>query len=106
MPLVSSMTIGPWSYQVSERSANLRVRRREGKLGLGVAGVVAFGPLWQKAFTSTLTPARECGPSAFRSHTRTEAVLTLPGPFRWLISAFHKAEKFASRELKAVTLGW
>jgi hypothetical protein len=77
-----------------------------GRLGLGVARVVALGPRWQKAFTSALTPAREGGPSAFRSHTRAETVLSLPGPFRWLISAFHKAEKFASRELKAVTLGW
>jgi hypothetical protein len=26
--------------------------------------------------------------------------------FGWLISAFHKAEKLARRELRAVTLGW
>src|SRR5438477_8003842 len=62
--------------------------------------------LWQQAIASALAPPRECGAPAFRAHARAKTVLTFARPFRWLISAFHKAEKSARRELRAVTLGW
>jgi hypothetical protein len=62
--------------------------------------------LGQKAFASALTTARERSASALGPHPRSKTVLTFAGPFRWLISAFHKAEKSAPRELRAVTLGW
>ena len=66
---------------------------------------MALDPFGQEALTSALTPARERGASAFGPHPRPKTMLTFAGPFRWLISAFHKAEKFAPRELRAVTLG-
>jgi len=62
--------------------------------------------LWQQSLASALATARERGASALGPHPRPKTVLLLAGPFRWLISAFHKAEKFAPRELRAVTLGW
>jgi hypothetical protein len=48
---------------------------------------------WQQTFAAALTTAGEGGASAFGPHARAEAVLTLAGSFRCLISAFHKAEK-------------
>src|SRR4029077_5296500 len=60
----------------------------------------------QQAFASALTATRERGASAFCPHTRPKTVLLLASPFGWLISAFHKTEKSAPRELRAVTLGW
>jgi len=66
---------------------------------------MALDPLWQQALTSALAAARECGAPTFRAHARAKTVLTFARPFRWLISAFHKAEKSARRELRAVTLG-
>ena len=51
--------------------------------------VNAFG---QEAFASTLTTARERGAAAFRPHPRTKSVLMFASAFRWLVSAFHKAE--------------
>jgi hypothetical protein len=50
----------------------------------------AFG---QKTFATALAAAREGGASAFRPHARPKTVLALACSFRWLISAFHKAEK-------------
>jgi hypothetical protein len=68
--------------------------------------VVTLDPFRQKAFPAALAPARESGATAFGAHPRTKPVLTLASSFRWLISAFHKTEKSARCELKAVTLGW
>jgi len=73
---------------------------------LGVAGVVALDAFRQKSLTSALPASRESGASALGAHARPKAVLALARPFRWLISTFHKAEKSARRELRAVTLGW
>jgi hypothetical protein len=49
----------------------------------------------QKAFASALAPARECGPAAFRFHTRAKAVLAFTGSFRWLVSPFHSKNLIA-----------
>ena len=102
MPADRPLTIGPWSY----RNANLRVGRPEEKLGLGVACVMAVDSFRQEPLTAALASPREDGPSAFCPHPCAETVLTFPCSFRWLVSAFHKAKKFASCELKAAIIGW
>jgi hypothetical protein len=61
--------------------------------GLGVARVMAVDAFRQKTFATALATAREGGASAFRPHARSKTVLALACSFRWLISAFHKAEK-------------
>jgi hypothetical protein len=71
-----------------------------------VAGVVAINPFRQKPFTSALTASRERGAAAFGPHARAKTVLAFACALGWLISAFHKAEKYLRRELRAVTLGW
>ena len=73
---------------------------------LCVAGVVALNAFWKKTLASALSTPCESRSSAFGAHARAKPVLALASPFRWLISAFHKTEKFARRELRAVTLGW
>ena len=78
--------------------------RRE--LRLSVASVVPINPFWQKPFASALTASRECGAAAFGLHVRAKTVLAFACALGWLISAFHKAEKYLRRELRAVTLGW
>jgi hypothetical protein len=75
-------------------------------LCLRVAREMALDSLRQKPFPSALASAREGGASALGPHARAKTVLLLSRSFRWLISAFHTAEKSAPRELKAVTLGW
>lgn len=60
----------------------------------------------QEPFAPALTTTREGGASAFGPHASTKTVLLFARSLRWLISTFHKAEKFARRELRAVTLGW
>lgn len=65
--------------------------------------IYAFG---KEAFPAALTAPCKCGASAFRPHPGTKTVLTFARSLRWLVSAFHKAEKYLRRELRAVTLGW
>jgi hypothetical protein len=60
----------------------------------------------QKPLPTALAAPRKRGASAFRPHPGTKTVLAFAGSLRWLVSAFHKAEKYARRELRAVTLGW
>jgi hypothetical protein len=60
----------------------------------------------QEAFTPALATTREGGASTFGPHAGTKPVLLFARSLGWLISTFHKAEKFAPRELRAVTLGW
>ena len=62
--------------------------------------------LRQEAFATALATAREGGASAFGPHAGAKTVLAFARSLGWLISAFHKTEKFAGRELRAVTLGW
>jgi hypothetical protein len=71
-----------------------------------VAREVTIDTFGQKSLASALATAREGGASAFGPHSRPKTVLLLACSFGWLISAFHKAEKYARRELRAVTLGW
>ena len=73
---------------------------------LSVTSVVTIDSFRQETFSAALTTPGETGPTAFGSHAGTEAVLAFASPFGCLISAFHKAEKFLRRELKAVILGW
>jgi hypothetical protein len=58
-----------------------------------VAREVKIDAFWQQALATALTAAGEGGASAFGPHTRAKTVLALARSFRWLISAFHKAEK-------------
>ncbi len=67
---------------------------------------VAFDAFRQEPFAAALAASRERGASALGPHARAETMLLFARSFRWLISAFHKAGKFAGRELRAVTLGW
>ena len=62
--------------------------------------------LRQEPLASALATTRESGASAFGPHAGTKTVLLFARSLGWLISTFHKAEKFAPRELRAVTLGW
>jgi len=71
-----------------------------------VTRVMTIDPFRQESFSAALATSREGGAPTFRSHPGTETVLALASSFRWLISAFHKAEKCAGREFGAVTLGW
>jgi len=67
-----------------------------------MAGVMSFHPFWQEALATALTPARERGAPAFGPHAGAETVLAFACAFGWLISAFHKAEKYFRRDLRAV----
>jgi len=58
-----------------------------------MARVMAVDAFRQKTFATALATARKGGASAFRPHPRPKTVLALACSFRWLISAFHKAEK-------------
>jgi hypothetical protein len=62
--------------------------------------------LGKEPFPTALATSREGSAPAFRPHPGTKTVLALARPFRWLVSAFHKAGKYTRRELRAVTLGW
>ena len=88
------------------RISKLADKPQSKKSSLGVAREVAINAFRQKSLSSALTAAREGGASAFRPHSGTKTVLLLARSFGWLISAFHKAEKLARRELRAVILGW
>jgi hypothetical protein len=61
--------------------------------GLRVARVMELDAFGQKTLATALATAREGGASAFRPHPRPKTVLALACSFRWLISAFHKADK-------------
>jgi len=63
------------------------------KSGLGMAREMALDTFRQETFATALTPPGEGGASTLGSHPRPKAMLLLAGSFRWLISAFHKAEK-------------
>ena len=73
-------------------------------LGLGVTRVVAFGPFRQKPLSAALATPRQDGPPAFGPHASPKPVLTFPGSFRWLVSAFHNNIKIDAR-LGAATVG-
>ena len=88
------------------RFSKLANKPQSKKSGLSVAREVAIDAFRQKSLASALATAREGGASAFRPHAGPKTVLLLARSFGWLISAFHKAEKLARRELRAVTLGW
>jgi hypothetical protein len=60
---------------------------------LGMAREMTIDAFWQQTFAAALTTAREGGASAFGPHAGAKTVLLLARSFRWLISAFHKAEK-------------
>jgi hypothetical protein len=60
---------------------------------LGMAREMALDTFRQETFATALTPPGEGGASTLCSHPRPKAMLALAGSFRWLISAFHKAEK-------------
>jgi len=74
--------------------------------GLGVTGVMTGNSLRQKTLSTTLTTPRKGGATSFGSHPGPKTVLSFARSFRSLVGAFHKTEKFARRELRAVTLGW
>jgi len=73
--------------------------------GLGVTRVMSIDAFGKKPFAAALTAPGERRASAFRSHPGAKTVLTFARALRWLVSAFHKAEKCPRRELRAVTLG-
>jgi len=81
-----------------------KTRPGRADLRLRVAGEVAFDAFWQETLSAALTTARERRASAFGPHPRAKSVLLFARSFRWLISAFHKAENSRPRELRAVTL--
>jgi hypothetical protein len=60
----------------------------------------------KEPFPPALPAPRKRGAPAFRPHPGTKTVLAFARSLRWLVSAFHKAEKYLRRELRAVTLGW
>jgi len=66
---------------------------------------MTVSPLRQQTLPATLTAPRQSRATSFGSHAGTKTVLPFARSFRRLIGAFHKAEKFARRELRAVTLG-
>jgi hypothetical protein len=76
------------------------------QLRLGMPGVMEFRALGKKTLSAALTAPCKRGASAFRPHPGPKTVLTFARALRWLVSAFHKAEKYLRRELRAVTLGW
>ena len=92
----------------AEAMQSISKRRVPGRadLRLRVAGEVAFDAFRQETLSAALTTARERRASAFGPHPRAKSVLLFARSFRWLISAFHKAENSRPRELRAVTLGW
>ena len=71
-----------------------------------MAREVAVDAFRQETLAAALTTASERGAPALGPHPCAKTVLLFARSFRWLISAFHKAENFAGRELRAVTLGW
>jgi hypothetical protein len=71
-----------------------------------MARVMALDSLRQKPLAAALPAASQGGAPAFGPHPRAKPVLAFASSLRWLVSAFHKAEKSARRELRAVTLGW
>lgn len=75
-------------------------------LRLSVARVMALDSFRQKPLSPALPAASQRGAPAFGSHPRAEPVLAFTSSLRWLVGAFHKAEKSAPRELRAVSLGW
>jgi len=58
-----------------------------------MAREMAIDAFWQQTFASALATTGEGGSPAFGPHARAKTVLLLARSFRWLISAFHKAEK-------------
>jgi hypothetical protein len=58
-----------------------------------VAGEVYVNALWEQAFATALATARKSGPAALCSHACAKTVLAFTRSLRWLISAFHNAEK-------------
>jgi hypothetical protein len=67
---------------------------------------MALDSLRQKPLSAALPAASQGGAPAFGPHTRAKPMLAFASSLRWLVSAFHKAEKSARRELRAVSLGW
>jgi hypothetical protein len=74
------------------------------RLCLGVPRVMSFDSFWQEALATALAPARQYGASSFGPHAGTETMLALARAFGWLIGAFHRAEKYFRRDLRAVTV--
>jgi hypothetical protein len=70
-----------------------------------MAGVVYLDAFREQAFSPALPPARQRGAARFRFHARTKTVLAFACSLRWLVSPFHKTEKYFRRDLRAVTLG-
>jgi len=62
---------------------------------------MAIDAFRQQPLAATLATARESGASALGPHARAEAVLAFTSSFRWLKSAFHKAEKFRSARIES-----
>ena len=71
-----------------------------------MARKVAVDAFRQETLAAALTTASERGAPALGPHPCAKTMLLFARSFRWLISAFHKSEKFAGRELRAVTLEW
>jgi hypothetical protein len=96
-----------WPF-VNERHRNFAENRldRKTESGLSMPRVMAIHSLRQKTLSTPLTASGKSGAAAFGLHASAKTMLALASSFRSLISAFHKTEKFARRELKAVTLGW
>jgi hypothetical protein len=67
-----------------------------------VAGKVALNTFGQKSLPAALPPAGKYGAAALGLHAGAEPVLAFARAFRWLISAFHRAENRCWRDLGAV----
>ena len=74
--------------------------------GLGVTRVMAIHPFRQKPLSAALPAPGERRPAALGLHPGAETVLAFTSSLRWLVGTFHKAEKYARRELRALTLKW
>jgi hypothetical protein len=64
-----------------------------------VPRVMDLNAFRQKALASALPPARECGPAAFRFHTRAKAVLAFARSLGCLVSALH-SENLITRAME------
>jgi hypothetical protein len=73
---------------------------------LGMTRVMAIHPFRQQPLSAALPAPGQRRPTALGSHPGAETVLAFPSSLRWLVGTFHKAEKYARRELRALTLKW
>ena len=89
----------------SQPDRNWQIRFRLRRLGLSVPGVMPLDTFGQEPLATALAAAGESRAAALGFHACPKTVLAFARSFRWLIGAFHKAEKWVRRDWGAITVG-